>query len=342
MSRTTRILAGAAALGATALAVRELWAWSAEDNLAGEVVLITGGSRGLGLALAREFAKRGCLLAICARDSQDLEAAARDLKSGGARVLNCRCDVSQQDQVDDMIRTVVEHYGRIDILVNNAGIIEVGPVENMRIADFERAMNVIFWGTVRPTLATLPAMLSRGSGRIVNISSIGGKVGVPHLLPYTSAKFAVAGFTEGLAAELKSKRIQVTGIYPGLMRTGSFVQADFKGDHEREARWFTLSSTSPLATISARRAARQIVKCVAKGETSKVLSVPAKVLERFHALFPAGTAGLLGLASQWLLPEPTSGSETRSGKELWKGMHPAIRTLSALGIRAMRKYNQRA
>lgn len=184
------------------------------DDLEGHVVLITGGSRGLGLSLAREFASRGCRIAICARDRGELANAADDLRARGAEVLTIESDVADQAAVDRMIDRALSHYGRIDILVNNAGEIQVGPVDSMTIADFERSMNIMFWGTVYPTMALLPHMKQRGSGRIVNITSIGGKVAVPHLLPYTCAKFAAVGFSEGLHAELAKSGVKVVTIAP--------------------------------------------------------------------------------------------------------------------------------
>ena len=340
MTKRNGILLGAAAAGA-AFAARQFLQTSREDVLAGEIVLITGGSRGLGLALAREFAREKCSVAICARDKKELSQAADDLRSRGAKVFTYPCDVGKQKDVNEMIDAVMRHYGRIDTLVNNAGVIQVGPAESFGASNFEDAMNVIFWGTVYPTLAVLPDFASRGNGRIVNISSIGGKVGVPHLLPYSSAKFAVAGFTQTLAAEMRPKGIHVTGIYPGTMRTGSFVQALFKGDQKKESEWFTLGASLPGISLDTKRAARQIVTAVKRGETERVLSIPAKALSTFNKLFPGGTSQILSMVAAALLPKAHAGS-TKKGSELLNKMNPIIRGLSELGLRAMRTYNQKA
>ena len=136
-------------------------------------------------------------------------------------------------------------------------------------------MQVMFWGTVYPTLALLPQFTARKSGRVVNITSIGGKVAVPHLLPYTCAKFAAVGFSEGLHAELRDSGVKVVTIAPGLMRTGSYLNADFKGDAEKESAWFGLSSSMPGLTISGERAARQIADATSRGTAEKVLTTPA-------------------------------------------------------------------
>ena len=165
-----------------------------------------------------------------------------------------------------MVETVTRHYGRIDILINNAGIMVVAPVETLTRADFERVMAVNFWGVLNPTLEVLPGMRARGTGRIVNITSIGGKIAVPHLLPYSCAKFAAVGLSEGLRAELADTGISVTTVVPGLMRTGSHLNAEFGGEQEAEYRWFALGASAPYPmAIGADRAARLIVRAIKRG-----------------------------------------------------------------------------
>ena len=116
-------------------------------NLAGRVVLITGGSRGLGLAMARQFAAEGCRIAVCARNEAGLRAVRQDPELAGI-VTTFQCDVTRKDQVEKMVREAIAHFGHIDILVNNAGEIQAGPVQSMTVSDFESAMNVMFWGVV--------------------------------------------------------------------------------------------------------------------------------------------------------------------------------------------------
>ena len=219
------------------------------------MVLITGGSRGLGLALARAFAREGCRLVLCARDAQELDWAREDIAQQGAAVLPLVCDVTDRAQVNHAVEEATRHFGRVDILVNNAGQIQVGPMPTATVQDFEDALGVMFWGALYPTLAVLPQMRARRSGRIVNITSIGGKVGIPHLLPYTCAKFATMGLSEGLRAELGREGIYVTTIVPGLMRTGSHLNAEFRGQQEREYTWFSLGASLPLISMDAERAA---------------------------------------------------------------------------------------
>ena len=241
-----------------------------QRSIAGEVVLITGGSRGLGMALAKQFAREGCRVAICARDSEELARAKQELAKQGFRVLTSICDVTHQPDVERTVEQVSRELGPIDILINNAGQIKVGPIASMDLDDFQSALNVMFWGTVYPTLTLLPSFTARDKGDIVNITSIGGKVAVPHLLPYTCAKTAAVGFSEGLRAELSGTGVVVTTIVPGLMRTGSYNAAQFKGDHEAESTWFSLGASLPGISMGAERAARQILQAVKRGDSEKI------------------------------------------------------------------------
>src|SRR5690348_10836503 len=156
-------------------------------ELAGKVVLITGGSRGLGLVMARQLVAQKARVAICARDPDELRRAKADL---GDDVVTVTCDVTDADQLERLVGEVHAQLGPIDVLINNAGIIQVGPMKLMTIEDYETAMATHFWAPLRLSLAVLPKMLERGVGRIVNICSIGGRIAVPHLLPYTASKFA--------------------------------------------------------------------------------------------------------------------------------------------------------
>jgi NAD(P)-dependent dehydrogenase (short-subunit alcohol dehydrogenase family) len=159
---------------------------------------------------------------------RELQRARDDIERFGAEVLTIPCDITNKQSVDDMIATVTSRFGGVDVLVNNAGVIQVGPIEVMTTEDFELAMKAHFWGPLYTTMAVLPSMRQKRSGRIVNISSIGGKVSVPHLVPYSASKFALVGFSKGLRAELMKDGIKVTTVCPGLMRTGSPRNADFQ------------------------------------------------------------------------------------------------------------------
>ncbi len=324
-----------------ALAVRAVWNRLTLDDIRGQSVLITGASRGLGLALAQEFARQHCRIAICARNQEELDAAAIELRKAGAEVevLTIACDVTRQQDVESMVRQVIAHHGQIDILVNNAGTVQVGPLQSHSLTDFQEAMDVMFWAHIYTTLAVIPHMTARGRGRIANITSIGGKIALPHLIPYSSAKFAAVGFSEGITAELAKDGITVTTVCPGLMRTGAHENAYFKGDHRKEYAWFSLGASSPLTAIGARRAARGIVKAIRRGQAEIILGVPAKAASLFHGVAPGTTAKMLGVTHRFM-----PGSESTS-QDRYRGFESKSRLsespLNAFGRHAANTLNQR-
>ncbi len=333
------ILTGASVAIGAALFARAAWNAVLMDSLRGKIALVTGASRGLGFAIAQELARQGCDLAICARDEEELNIAAAQLRASGRRVLPIVCDVAKQDQVNSMIERATQELGRIDVLVNNAGIISVGPIESQTVEDFREAMDVMYWGQVYPTLAVLPQMQQRRSGWIANVTSIGGKISVPHLIPYCGAKFAAVGFSEGLTAELAKDNIKVTTVVPGLMRTGSHENAFFKGDNQKEYAWFSLGATSPLTAIGARRAARSIVNAIRRGQAEIILSLPAKAAALFHGVFPGTTAHLAGLSNRYMPGTGSTSKERYLGKESESAITRS--PLTALGRKAASELNQR-
>jgi short-subunit dehydrogenase len=306
-------------------------------DLAGKTVFITGGSRGLGLVLAREFGKRGARLAICARDQAELTRAASDLQARGCVVETFTCDVTDKAQVEKTIAAVRSRFGPIDVLVNNAGVISVGPLEATTIEDYQESLATHFWGPLYTMMAVMPEMRSRREGHIVNISSIGGTVSVPHLVPYCAGKFALAGLSEGVRAEALKDGVYVTTVYPGLMRTGSPRNAFFKGKHGAEYAWFSISDAMPLFSVSAERAARAIVSACERGRARLVISLPAKLAAMAFHLF-SGSATALSLVKR-MLPGPGGiGSERTTGKESTSFVSPS--PLTALNERAAVRNNE--
>jgi short-subunit dehydrogenase len=307
-------------------------------TLRGKTVLITGGSRGLGLALAREVAAQGARVALCGRDPDSLERAGRSLAQMGAEVLAVTCDITQPTSVYELLEQVHRRFGPVDVLVNNAGVIEVGPAETMCLADYEEAMATNFWGMLYPTLAVLPEMRGRKVGRIVNVTSIGGKLGIPHLLPYIASKFAAAGFSQGLRAEVAADGIKVVTVCPGLMRTGSPRHAIFRGRYRSEYAWFSISDALPGLSISAEGAARRIVAACRRGDAEVLFPIPARVAALVNAVAPGLTADALSLVHR-VLPGPgRSPTGRHKGAESQSWLSPSW--LSRLGDRAAHRYNQ--
>ena len=292
----------------------------------GKTVLITGGSRGLGLVLAREFAEEKAKIAICARNGEELERARMDLKESGADVFATVCDVRDEAQVKQMIEAVKSRFGQIDVLVNNAGVIQVGPLEVQTQKDFEDAMKVHFWGPFYTMQNVIPEMRGRGEGKIVNIASIGGKMAVPHLAPYCASKFALVGLSNAMNGELAKDGISVTTVCPGLMRTGSHVNAIFKGKNEQEFAWFSIGNALPVSSISAESAAKEIVEACRQGKAEAIISVQAEFAAKMNALFPELVSGIAGLVNQILPGKGGIGEDHALGKESTSFISPSFLT----------------
>jgi len=328
----------------TVLAANEALSRAREADLHGQVALVTGGTRGLGLALARELADGGCRLVICARDETELQTAGEDLERQGAEVLAIRCDVADKADVDRMIAVALEVYGRIDLLICNAGVIQVGELSSMEVADFQQAMDIMYWGVLYTVLAVLPGMRERRAGRIGIVTSIGGKISMPHMLPYNAAKFAAVGLSEGLHAELADDGITVTTIVPGLMRTGSYLNAWFSGDDaSREAhyRLFAPISTLPMMSASADRSASVFVRAIRRGAAECIYPFPFSLVARAHGLAPAATTRVLALVDR-LLPESGGDQESTSGMAIDAQIHSrGWRWLTTLGRRSAERFRER-
>ncbi|GAA5159500.1 SDR family NAD(P)-dependent oxidoreductase [Ornithinimicrobium tianjinense] len=314
------------------------------------VALVVGGSRGLGLIIVKDLVSRGYRVALCGRDLATAEEAARE---AGATAY--RCDVREREQVFDLVRDVERDLGAVDVLIHVAGIIQVGPAETMTLEHFDAAVGTMLMGAVNAAWAVLPGMRERGHGRIGVVTSIGGKVSPPHLLPYATAKFGAVGFTEGLAAELAGTGVTATTLVPGLMRTGSHEGATFTGDHAAEFAWFGPAASLPLLSMDAERAARRMVDGVLDGKPVVQLSAMTHLATRFHGLSPTLTVHLMSVMNR-LLPSSPSGmpfagtpdspaSVAVPGREakraLSTGAAATVRTLTTLGRRAADRFNQR-
>ncbi len=314
MTRQQRLLvalgAGAAAMLAARRGMRNRHAISFE----GRVVVITGGSRGLGLVIARQLAAEGARLCLLARDSAELERA-RDQLPVSADVMTLRCDVRRRGDIRAAMDRILDRWTAVDVLINNAGVIQVGPLEHMTTADFENAMSTHFWGPLHLMFECVPGMRRRSFGRIVNVASIGGRIAVPHLAPYCASKFALVGLSDSVRSELDQYGIRVTTVAPGLMRTGSPLNADFKGQHELEYTWFAIADSLPGLTISAERAARRIIEACRYGDPELTITVPAKLAARIQEVAPGVVARAMTIANR-VLPAPggAPGDRRRRGR----------------------------
>jgi NAD(P)-dependent dehydrogenase (short-subunit alcohol dehydrogenase family) len=303
-----------------------------------KVVLIAGGSRGLGLEIARQAAAEGASVALLARDERELQIAGAEIKAAGGNVLTIPCDLRLKPRADAAVQLVIDELGGIDVLINCAGIITVGPLETMTIEDIRDCMDANFWSAVHTCLAAIPEMKRRGGGRIANISSIGGKVAVPHLLPYCASKFALTGFSRALRTELAKEDVLVTTVCPGLMRTGSPRHAYFKGQNEKEYAWFSIADSTPGISMSSENAARQILEATRRGDVELVLTLSAKLAVFLDTLAPELSGELLSLGAR-LLPGPGGiGSQTATGSESESRWAPSV--LTRLSDRAAQRNNE--
>jgi NAD(P)-dependent dehydrogenase (short-subunit alcohol dehydrogenase family) len=215
----------------------------------------------------------------------------------------------------------------------------MGPFANMELQDFADAMAVHVWGPLHLVMAVLPYMRQQGAGRIVNIASIGGLIAIPHLLPYCTSKFALMGLSDGLRSELAADNILVTTVAPGLMRTGSHVNALMKGRHQEEFAWFAIANALPLFSIDVRKAAQRIVNSCRHGRAKLLITPQARLAQIASALFPGPTAAALKFTAR-LLPHPagTEGYRLLPGRQSRSRLTPSF--LTRLADRAIHRQKE--
>ena len=304
----------------------------------GKTAIVAGGSRGLGLIVARKLAQAGANVAICARTEDDVETAIGELRERGASVLGVACDIRNRDEVNGFVEQVVAKWGAVDALFNVAGVMQVGPLDEMTLDDFHEAMDINCWGALHTVLAVLPIMRRRQFGRIVNIASIGGKRAVPHMLPYDASKFALVGLSTGLRTELAKDGILVTTACPTLMRTGSPRNASFKGRHRQEYAWFSIGGSLPLVSVDAEWAAEQVIEACQHGDgelyITNFFNPPVLAAE----LFPALTNEILAIINRFLPSPGGIGRRTAFGYESQSSASPSM--LTAMNEQAAAEHNQ--
>lgn len=306
--------------------------------------LVAGGSRGLGMLIARELLDRGYQVAICARKVDDMDRACQILGTHGT-VRAYACDVRDFEAVEQLVTSVTRELGPIEVLITVAGVIQVGPAEVMTIQDYRNAVETMTMGPVHLALAVLPGMRERRRGRIGTVTSVGGLVSPPHLLPYATAKFGAVGFSDGLAASLGGTGVTATTIAPGLMRTGSPERADFSGRPEREYAWFAPAASLPLLTVDADRAARIMVDATLAGKPMALVGWMPKVAHRVRGLAPGLTTRMMSVMNRLL---PSAGDDPKrlvmgrdAESRLSSTGSKVVGWLSQLGTDAAKRNNER-
>jgi NAD(P)-dependent dehydrogenase (short-subunit alcohol dehydrogenase family) len=325
--------AGIVAFAGTNAVLRRIRAIDAR----GKVAIVTGGTRGLGLLIADELARLGAKVAVCGRDRDALAHAEQRLRAHRGEVLACEVDLAKREDAEAFVDEVAATFGGIDLVVNNAGIIQVGPLEQDTVERFEEAMRANFWSAAVVTLRALPWLRRSGAGRITNITSIGARIAVPHLLPYTASKFALIGLSEGLRAELAGSGVRVVTIVPGLMRTGSFYNAEFAGKQREELTWFSVLASAPLLSMNAKRAARRVVRATLRGDALVHLGLSGYLGALAHAIAPRLVIALNGVVAR-LLPASPGMTGLVKGRDLRARVQRS--PVTALGNRAARENNE--
>lgn len=186
-------------------------------SLAGRVVVVTGASRGIGRAIAWAAARAGADLALLARGAEGLEETARGVREAGTRALAAPCDVADEASVKAAARAVHGTYPRVDVLVNNAGVFVSKPFLETSVEDWDRTLDVNLRGVFLCSRAFLPGMVARRSGKVINVSSIHGRLGDERVTAQCASKFGVVGLTEALAREMREHGISVNAICPGTV-----------------------------------------------------------------------------------------------------------------------------
>jgi NAD(P)-dependent dehydrogenase (short-subunit alcohol dehydrogenase family) len=317
---------------------------------AARTAVVMGASRGLGLLVSEELLQRGFTVYGCARDEDELEGAARILAAAvpGGRFVPRICDVRYHDEVTAVVEEVVDDHGGLDVAIHVAGVIQVGHADKVTLGHYHEAVDTMLFGPVHLALASVPHMRDAGHGRIGIVSSVGGLVAVPRLVPYSVAKFGAVGLAEGLYAELSGTGVTVTTVTPGLMRTGGHTHARFVDDAVSDYAWFAPLASLPGLSISAERAARRIVSGVLSGSPTVELTPLTIIGRRVHGLAPATTTRAMGLVSR-LLPGPsgraadpmTEAAPAVDGSTARERLSSrVVDGLSVLGDRAARRTNE--
>ena len=283
----------------------------------GRVVVITGGSRGLGLNLARQFAEQGAHLAILSRDKLEIERAERELRALGAKVFSVDCDLTDKSAAQKAIADVVNHYGALDVLINNAGAIQVGPMEHMGDTEFRGDLDLHFWAPLWLSRAALPHLKKSGQGRIVNIASFGGLIPMPHMAPYNVSKFAQVALSDSMRHEFAKDGVRITTVCPGIIRTGSHLAATFKGRQKLEYKMFKLGAGLPFTATEAPVAARKIIEAARYGDPQLTFPLPMFWFSVIYRAFPNASSAMLALIAR-LMPGPVDeeGDELMAGAEI--------------------------
>jgi short-subunit dehydrogenase len=239
--------------------------------LKGKVIFISGASSGIGAMTAIRLAERGAIPVLTGRNFEKLKEISSAIKGKHSYY---QMDVTDNEQVKQTVAAVIAKYGKIDVLLNNAGYGQFEYFMSMNVESFEQMMDTNYMGIVRCTKAVIPHMVKQGSGHIVNIASLAGKIGTAKSTSYTATKHAVLGFTNSLRMELREHGIQVSAVNPGPIDTPFFSLADPSGSYVKNVNWFMMK---PEYVV--KRIVRLIERRKAELDLPKTASIGIKLYQ---------------------------------------------------------------
>ncbi|BAU29274.1 hypothetical protein DFP93_13237 [Aneurinibacillus soli] len=250
-----------------------------------KIIVITGASSGIGQTTALLTAQLGAIPILLARSEDALATLTDRIQPLQPDVSYYVCDVTDENQIEDVVNRITERYGKIDIWVNNAGYGVFGSVLDAQMEDIIGMMDVNYLGVVRCTRAILPHMKKRQQGHIINVASIAGKLATPNSSAYSASKFAVIGYTHSVRAEVKPFGVYVSAVNPGPVRTPFFDRADTSGSYRQSVEKFM---------IDPETVARGILKAAATGQAEVTLPRYMRAGVVLHHVFPRLFERLIG------------------------------------------------
>jgi uncharacterized protein len=246
-------------------------------NLRGKTAVVTGASSGIGRAVALELAGAGCNLALAARRSEELVAAAAECSCRGVRAIAVTTDVTSEHDCAELVARAEREIGPVDILVNNAGFAIFDPIESAATADLESMMKTNYFGALYCTRAVLPSMIARARGSIINVASIAGIMGYERMGGYCATKFALIGLSEALRDEVMSRGLRVSLVCPGTTETPFFEKAE-RGKMPGASRL--------ILAVSPERVARAVRRAAENGSVRIIVPASAAAFMKLKEMFP--------------------------------------------------------
>jgi NAD(P)-dependent dehydrogenase (short-subunit alcohol dehydrogenase family) len=237
-----------------------------------QVVVVTGGGRGIGRATALEFADEGASLVLAGRRMDALETAANECRHSGGQAEIVHCDVAKDEDLHHLVGRAIAHFGRIDVLVNNAGVVAGGRLDEISGDDVGRMVGVNVWAPIRLAQLALPHMREAKRGSIVNVSSVAGRMGLPYYATYCASKYAMRGFSEALRREVMRDGIHVMAVYPGPTATDLMESVEVDG--------------LGLSVATAQQVGRAILRGVRWRQPEVFIGIGESIMSRWNDLMP--------------------------------------------------------